>query len=95
MWKNVCGGCLIGRKVYLLIVNQGLGKVMVIVEHNDYISELIKAESALKEMKQNLLENDLIKAYGYILITLTALRHVRDKIVAQNPPNSGLELQQH
>jgi len=68
---------------------------MVIVEHNDYISELIKAESALKEMKQNLLENDLIKAYGYILITLTALRHVRDKIVAQNPPNSGLELQQH
>ena len=57
-------------------MNQGLGKVMVIVEHNDYISELIKAESALKEMKQNLLENDLIKAYGYILITLTALRHV-------------------
>lgn len=65
---------------------------MVIAEHDDYVAELIKAESALKEMKRNLLENDPIKAYGCILITLTALRHVRDKIATHSP---GLELQQH
>jgi hypothetical protein len=66
---------------------------MVIVEHDDYIAELVKAESALKEMKQNLLENDPIKAYGCILTTLTALRHVRDKIATQSTPAPPLELQ--
>ena len=65
---------------------------MVIAEHDDYVAELIKAESALKEMKRNLLENDPIKAYGCILTTLTALRHVRDKIATHSP---SLELQQH
>lgn len=65
---------------------------MVIAEHDDYIADLLTAEKALKEMKQNLLENDFIKAYGCILITLTALRHVRDKIATHG---SGLELQQY
>ncbi len=68
---------------------------MVIAKYDDYVAHLLEAEIALKKMKQNLLENDSIKAYGCVLTTLTALRHVRDKIVTQSVPNSRLELQQH
>lgn len=56
---------------------------MVIVELNDYIVPMLEAEKEIKQVKQELLENNFLEAYSHILTALVALRHARDIIATR------------